>query len=241
MNSDPFLMVMWLLLLVMMGVATLYYRRIRRVREEYQNAKNIVGDVIISFNKQLQRQDDKLDIVASKTELLSSSGKELTKKIEAQGERLATLVADTENFGGIERRVSMQLDEVTKRLEDLIKMQEKTRRKIAELEKTEYKGTMPQTKIGAVIPIMKEKALAPLTETELMVLKILASGGERTGSEVRREIRLTREHTARLMKKLYENGYLERNTQKLPYTYRVKPEMLRILEKAEAKSQGSSM
>jgi tRNA G46 methylase TrmB len=49
-------------------------------------------------------------------------------------------------------------------------------------------------------------------------------------------IKLTREHTARLMKKLYQGGYLERRTDKAPYAYRVKEEMLKILKKSETKA-----
>jgi len=75
--------------------------------------------------------------------------------------------------------------------------------------------------------------LAPLTQTELSVLEILASEGAKTALEIRERIQLTREHTARLMKKLYEEGYLERDTEKMPYAYRVKKEMLKILKKVE--------
>jgi hypothetical protein len=35
------------------------------------------------------------------------------------------------------------------------------------------------------------------------------------------------------MKKLYEEGYLERETGKLPFKYRVKEEMARLLKKTE--------
>jgi DNA-binding Lrp family transcriptional regulator len=62
-------------------------------------------------------------------------------------------------------------------------------------------------------------------------LKLLADDSPKTAPEIREEIKLTREHTARLMKKLYEEGYLERSTQKIPYTYRIKKEMLKLLEK----------
>jgi hypothetical protein len=37
------------------------------------------------------------------------------------------------------------------------------------------------------------------------------------------------------MKKLYEDGYLERDTRKLPYVYSIKEEMLRILRRRVAK------
>ena len=75
-----------------------------------------------------------------------------------------------------------------------------------------------------------------LTETELTVLETLAAEGAKTAPEMNKRINLSREHTARLMKKLYENGYLERDTRKIPYTYRIKEEMLKILRKREAKA-----
>jgi len=38
------------------------------------------------------------------------------------------------------------------------------------------------------------------------------------------------------MKKLYEKGYLERETGKMPYAYSIKEEMRKILRKTEAKT-----
>ena len=75
-----------------------------------------------------------------------------------------------------------------------------------------------------------------MTETELKVLEILATEGGKTSPEIKDLIKLAREHTARLMKKLYEEGYIERDTQKLPYKYRVKDEMIVLLKKAETKT-----
>jgi len=47
-------------------------------------------------------------------------------------------------------------------------------------------------------------------------------------------VKLSREHTARLMKKLYEEGYLERETGKIPFKYTVKKEMEKLLSKPES-------
>jgi DNA-binding MarR family transcriptional regulator len=66
-----------------------------------------------------------------------------------------------------------------------------------------------------------------------MVIEIIGKEGEKTAPEIREKINLTREHTARLMKKLYKNGYLERDTHKMPYVYRLKEEMQKILKKRE--------
>jgi predicted HTH transcriptional regulator len=84
-----------------------------------------------------------------------------------------------------------------------------------------------------VIPIRRDKALAALTETEVAVLEFLSAEGPKTAPEIKEKVQLSREHTARLMKKLYEEGYLERETYKLPFKYRVKAEMEKLLKKPE--------
>jgi DNA-binding MarR family transcriptional regulator len=84
------------------------------------------------------------------------------------------------------------------------------------------------------MPIKREKAMAHLTETEISVLEMLASEGAKTAPEIKERVNLSREHTARLMKKLYEEGYLERETNKIPFKYSVKKEMEKLLKKTES-------
>jgi DNA-binding CsgD family transcriptional regulator len=117
-----------------------------------------------------------------------------------------------------------ELTTLDNKVEELAKAQEASKFQVA---------TPLDVQIETAIPIRKERALAPLTDTELRVLEFIASGGERTAPEVKDKIKLTREHTARLMKKLYEAGYLERRPEKIPYAYRVKDEMLKILKKTD--------
>ena len=83
------------------------------------------------------------------------------------------------------------------------------------------------------MPIRRDKAMAALTETELLALEFLSAEGPKTAPEIKEKIQLSREHTARLMKKLYEEGYLERETGKLPFKYSVKKEMEKLLKKPE--------
>jgi hypothetical protein len=234
--SDLLLMVVAALLLITMGASVLYYRRVRRVSEEYEKAKGVVDDIIISFNRQFQKQDDRLRIVAHETEVVSSEGKKIVERMEKQDIRLADFAGKVEDFSEVEQKFSAQIEEMDKKVKDLISSQERVVQRVAEVEKAKYKASAPEAKIEAAIPIKKEKALAPLTETELAVLEILAKEGEKTAPEIRERIRLTREHTARLMKKLYEDGYLERVTIKMPYAYRLKEEMLKILKKREVKT-----
>jgi len=86
------------------------------------------------------------------------------------------------------------------------------------------------------IPIKRDKALAALTDTEITVLEILSKEGAKTAPEIRERVHLSREHTARLMKKLYEDGYLEREAGKIPFRYTVKKEMEALLQKVQNSS-----
>lgn len=229
MYVDVSLIAAIVLLLVSFGFATLYYRQIKRARKSYEEARSAVGDVVMSFGRQLQRQENKLGAVAYKTEAFSSRSEDHTKKLKMHAKQLSDLADKMESFTGIEKKVMAQIETMSKNVDDVITKQESLVKKIADA------PMAPEVKIKAAIPIKRERALAPLTETELIVLEALASEGEKTAPEIRDKIKLTREHTARLMKKLYEKGYLERDSGKMPYTYRIKDEMKRILSKTEAK------
>jgi len=228
--EDVSLIATILLLLASIGVAILYYRRIKRAHEMYDEAKNVVGDIVVSFNRQLQRQEDKLNAVAYKTEVSLAKSEGVVNKVKAYDKQLSDLAAKVEDVAGIEKSVSAQIDDVRKKVEDVIAKQKQI------MKKTTETPAVSEAKIKTAIPIKRERALAPLTETELSVLEILAAEGKKTAPEIRDRIKLTREHTARLMKKLYEKGYLEREAGKMPYSYSIKEEMRRILKKTEAKT-----
>ena len=133
--------------------------------------------------------------------------------------------------------VLKRVNETDEKLRDVITSQEKLTKKVLSMEERERQPPplIPEEKVEAVIPIKREKAFAPLTETELSVLEILTVEGPKTAPEIKERIKLSREHTARLMKKLYEEGYLERDTNKIPFKYRVKKEMEKLLKKTEEK------
>ncbi|MCK4952755.1 MarR family transcriptional regulator [Candidatus Bathyarchaeota archaeon] len=226
MTSDPFLLLTIILLFMTMGVAILFYRKIRDASKEYKDAKNVVTDIIFSFNNQIENQKNNLQIVAQKMKQIFITNERIIERIEVRDNRFTNFEDKMKIDSEIEQKILGRFKTIDKKIEERIKTQERIVEKIAELEKIQGGYN---TEIQTVIPIRKERALAPLTETELMVLETLAREGEKAAPEIRRRIELSREHTSRLMKKLYENGYLERDTRKIPYTYSIKKEMLKIL------------
>jgi predicted HTH transcriptional regulator len=124
-----------------------------------------------------------------------------------------------------------------KRIRDIEATQETLRIKTSGFEEQLQKMSVapPEIMSQPVIPIKRDKALAALTDTEIAVLEMLSKEGAKTAPEIKERVQLSREHTARLMKKLYEAGYLERETGKIPFRYSVKKEMEKLMEKAENK------
>jgi len=59
------------------------------------------------------------------------------------------------------------------------------------------------------------------TPTELQVLSFLSEQGPKSAPEVGRVIGRSREHSARLMKKLFEEGYVRRDQARIPFRYSV--------------------
>ena len=45
-----------------------YYRQVRKAQKEYEKAKGIVEDIVLSFNRELKREADRLELIAFKIE-----------------------------------------------------------------------------------------------------------------------------------------------------------------------------
>jgi len=235
MISDFLLLVTSVLLFITISALLLYYRRIRALRQEYERARGVVEDIVVGVDSQFRRQKDRVLFVAQKVEAASLENKKVVKKIEEYERQLTDLTKVMGGVPQIEEKFSGQLKEMKSEVKGIQKAQDKVIQKLGEIEKIKQEAYVPELKIEAAIPIKREKALAPLTETELMVLETIGKEGEKTAPEIREKIGLTREHSARLMKKLYKDGYLERDTHKMPYVYRLKEEMQKILKRREAK------
>ncbi len=225
------------LLAVTVGAAIEYYRLLRRAQAEYEKAKGAVDDVVLSFNRQLKSEAEKLERVAYKAEAVSSKidgalkrSEDAEKKVEAMEPKMASVMDD-------HAKTLATLSEFDKKVCDVAALQTSLATKITSVEE-QVKQLPPilETNVEAVIPIRRDKALAPLTSTELAALELLASEGPKTAPQIKWRIRLSREHTARLMKKLYESGYLERDTNKIPFKYSVKKEMEKLLKKTESEA-----
>jgi DNA-binding CsgD family transcriptional regulator len=213
-----------------------YYRQLRKAQKEYEKAKEVVEDIVLSFNRELKREADRLELIAYKVEGSSAKADTSLKKIDSVEKKMSPLENQLGTISQKNTNILSGLTGLEVKIKDIEASQETLRVKIAGFEEQIQKFSVaPEVKSEPVILIRRDKAMAALTDTEITVLEMLSSEGPKTAPEIKDRVQLSREHTARLMKKLYEEGYLERETGKIPFRYSVKKEMEKFMQKAESK------
>ncbi len=193
----------------------IYYKRIRQAQAEYEGSKDLVRSITQGFVSQVERisrsiagmQRDASDARHMAGEALEAS-REAIDAAEKSGEETKKLA---ERIDDTDKSISSMREEIQKLVE--------------------RPATIPaQTRVEAPIPVEGDAVLENLTETELEVLALIEELGEGTVPDIREKIGKTREHTARLLKKLYERGFIDRNTSGMPYKYHVRKEIRELIQ-----------
>ena len=205
------------LLSLMSIIVIIYIRKSLNVSREYLQAKNIIEEVILSFRKDIEELKKRIEDFERRFSHLELPG---LKQIKIDLETISTKV----------NRLQESYLELNNKIEKMKVSMNRTSKENVQDEELRREREQ-KMRFESVFPLEKEKAITSLTPTELRVLEILCSEGDKTVREIRSRIGLTREHTGRLMKSLYDKGYVERRTDRIPYVYRIKEEMRKILSR----------
>ena len=213
----------------------IYFKRLRDSSLEYKRAKSVIDDIILSFNRDLQKQDEKIQEINRKYELISAERNKRLDEIEAIINDVKGKIKELKDY---KEAISANYESLKNKIDELTAKYNEILKRLDEIERFNVERFRPKERAevsGRSSPIIvrRDEALASLTKTELRVLRILAREGEKTVPEIRSRINLTREHTARLMKSLYMRGYVDRKDDKIPYVYRLNKKMEEILRKEE--------
>jgi len=203
-----------------MAASFIYYRRIKQAQGEYEGAKDLVKSITLSFSNQISRVKKSLEQI--------NDGLKLVKQSSMEALKVSNEALDTAKEGMKETR------RLTEKVKNTEKAVESMKKELMGLTKS-YRPTTAKTQMEAPIPVKKDAILERLTGTELEVLAIIEEEGEGSVPEIRERIKKTREHTARLLKKLYDRGYIDRNTSSMPYKYYIRKEIIDIIKQQREK------
>jgi uncharacterized coiled-coil DUF342 family protein len=207
--------VLWVATLVFIVV---YYSRLKGVSKEYYEAKDIVERIVLTFKNrydEISAELRKLEAKTSQTPLGVSEG---TEKMASLNESLQKGIETLETTKGVNDKLVGDVERLQKDVEGLKQTQAKLVADISE------PSQLQPLSVGKTIQRTADLQQGPntsyVTATEKAVLDYLLLEGPRTAREIEVKISKTREHTARLMKKLWQQGYVERETNRIPFTYR---------------------
>ena len=119
---------------------------------------------------------------------------------------------DALEIQGIEQKSEDPNMELKQFLEKLAKKEMAQEEEIEEEPKVEIVAEEPA-------PMSKSPNLGPTNPTDF-VLRLITDKAM-TSRDIQITLKRSREHTSRLMKKLFEDGYVQRNVESKPYTYSI--------------------
>ncbi len=201
------------LFVVMIVGSYIVYQRVVMAQAEYEDSKDAVRNISSGFTRQVKKMESELDRIEREALQAKYMANEAVNSGRGTGD--ATLKS-------LEK--VMELSNRVDNIESSIESMRGDLQKIAAQPRIVH-----QIPVTAPIPVEGENILQQITGTELDVLKMIVDLGEGTVPDVKDVIGKTREHTARLLKKLYEKGYIDRNTSSMPYRYSIRKEIRELI------------
>ncbi len=200
----------------------IYYKKISQAQEEYEESRDLVKGITNGFTRQISR----LTAAISGFESDASDA----HRVAAQALEASRMAVEASKSGVDERKLLAERFEGTENAIDDM------RKEIQAL--SERSVPLVQAfSIDAPIPLQQRDVLSQLTPTEFDVLTLIDEMGEGSVPEIREKIQKTREHTARLLKKLFDKGFIDRNTRSMPYKYNLRKEIVEIVKTQQARNE----
>ena len=200
---------------VTVAASFIYYQRIKLAHEEYESSKDVIRSITVGFTQQVKKIANlirNIEIDASEARAIASEA------IKVSQETMETV----KETSGERQRIAEKIEDTEKALAEMKEeIQRLSRRPVA---------VPARVDVSAPIPLKQDAVLDQLTLTELDVLTLIEEMGEGSVPQIRERIQKTREHTARLLKKLYDRGFIDRNTSGMPYRYHIRKEIRELIQ-----------
>lgn len=199
-----------------------YYIKILDAQKEYAVAKQLVSNIVLTFRKRVNEQNTKVDNILYDIEELQSSIEKRRKQETYFQDNINDIIKSMTSVFTINKKLVDNFIVMNTKI-DKLKTTDKILYDTLELFKKEQKELLQKPILK--LPSDQRKSFVKLTRTEIQIIQILLSEGAKTAPKIMDEINKTREHTSRLMKKLWQEGYIERDTNSIPFIYRPTKEL----------------
>lgn len=206
------------LIIISIIFTILFYSKLRSATREYETSREIVQAIALTSKISIEKQKKQIEKIEYEIENIQSQIEQNISTSDNNQEIIEVLLSNITS-----------ILQITKKLSDNIIL----------LNKKISSSTIPKKNILNNVQTVNEKSLNNvtnqdpdfqteefnLTSTEQNILQVLLEEGAKTAPQIQKEIRKTREHTSRLLKKLWQEGFIDRETHSIPYKYRPSNEL----------------
>ena len=162
-----------------------------------------------------------VDALSSRIQRSESVIVQLRSDVEATTQRSETLAGEQATLRVSHEETLHHLQEILANDKKLILEFEQLKSKLNAIQqRSPATDALPKRENLAAL-VSDGDLLATLTPTERMTLEILRDEGAKAAPEIGKRLKKSREHTSRLMKKLYMEGYVDRESNHAPFRYKL--------------------
>jgi len=208
-------------LLTLCAVAIIGLKAVRSFRQSRQaviESASLLTVIVDALTSRIQRSESALTTLHS----------DITT-IGRRGDALET--GQTKLYAAYEQ-VMLQLQDALSNDKKLVMDLEQLRTKISETSQVKQPIEGLPSRGNFATALTDGDVLSALTPTERLTLEILRSEGSKGAPELGKRLKKSREHTSRLMKKLYMEGFVKRESNHTPFRYKLNDEVRSALESA---------
>ncbi|WP_455285105.1 hypothetical protein [[Eubacterium] cellulosolvens] len=209
----------WLLAGVSAGFGALstgiLLRKVDISHMSYREARQLLSAMVCSLSTRIQQNEVLTKELSEQVQILNANQAQVRAEAGSQGN--GRILECMHDWIGNVRRLVDTVDTLQKNLKKVEEELQEMRVHVDRLSRSEESHSG-----GEVVPVgvVTQDVLGRLSPTERRVLELLVDR-PKAGPEIGRLIMKSREHTARLMKSLFEQGFVERETHHQPYEYRL--------------------
>jgi hypothetical protein len=218
----------WLLVPILAGfgalLARVMFRRVDVSRMTYGEAKQMLSAMVCSLSRRIEQNEVLTKELSDQLQILSAN--QARVNVEGQSGDRERLLGLMQDWMGNVKRVVEKVDGLQKNIRSVEQEVQQMRVRVDRFSVggQQRVGTPLVTTVGVVT----EDTLANLSPTEKGILALLV-GGPKAAPEIGPLITKSREHTARLMKLLFEQGFVEREANRQPYEYRLNDKVREVV------------
>ena len=208
-------------LVTLLIVTLIAWRALRAFRQSKQaviESASLVNVIVDALSSRIHRSE--LTLAALRSDIMSES-----RRGEALQAEQVTLQTSQE-------QILRQLEDVLSTDKRLVAELEQFKSRLSELQQVRIAEGLPKRENLGVL-ISDGDILSTLTPTERLTLEVLRAEGVKGAPELGKRLEKSREHTSRLMKKLYMEGYVTRESNHSPFRYKLNESVRSALESGE--------